>query len=143
MKNKSKLQLVFTLLVMLFFTAGSFAKNIPVIASPDYSGTWDFYFYDTSDKVVGAKTLLVKDDGTISAITNVYIDNFVYDTRISAIVSANGKVSEGEMIYLTKQENVGSFTGSFSDAGGSGTWKNYMGKSGTWKATRSDKKIKE
>ena len=143
MKNKFNFKAVLSLLVMFLFTAVGFAKvnNTPTL--PDYSGNWDFYFYDNADKVVGAKTLSISEDGSISVKANILLETVVYDTRISAIVSESGKVTEGEMMYMTKQEMVGTFTGNFNEAGGSGTWKNYMGKSGTWKATRTDKKTKD
>ena len=143
MKNRSKFQLVFTFLVMLFLTAGNFAKSVNAKTNPDFTGTWEFNFYDNADKLIGVKTLVVSDDGNVSAVTNIYIDNFVYDTRISAVISPDGKIKGGELIYLSKQEMVGSLKGSFTKAGGSGVWKNYMGKSGTWKAVRSDKKVKD
>lgn len=139
MKSKSTIQLLFTLLVMVFFTASSFAKNNSVNSTPDYSGSWDFYFYDNAGTVVGAKKLEISEDGSISVKANIILETVVYDTRISAVISSTGKVTEGELMYMTKQNMVGNMTGSFTKEGGSGEWKNYMGKSGTWKATRTVK----
>lgn len=143
MINKTKIQIFYAFIVMLFLTAGTFARGNTPQAYPDYSGTWDFYFYDKADKVVGAKTLNISDDGSISVKTNIHLDNVVYLTRLSAVVSPNGKVSEGELMYLTNQDMIGTLTGTFTQSEGKGVWKDYMGKSGTWKATRSDKKVKD
>lgn len=144
MKNKTKIiQIVYTVLIMLFLASGSFARSISSASDPDYSGAWDFYFYDASGKVVAAKTLAISDDGSISVKGNMFIDNVVYQTKISAIVSPDGKLKEGELIYLTNLEITGSMTGKFTETEGKGEWKNYQGKSGTWKATRSEKKVKD
>ena len=140
MKSNSTLKLLLTLLVMVFFTAGSFAKSNSVKTTPDYSGTWDLYFYDNAGKVVGAKKLEVSEDGSISAKANIILATVVYDTRVSAVVLKNGRVTDGELMYMTKQDMVGSITGNFTETVGSGEWKNYMGNSGTWKATRSNTK---
>lgn len=141
--KKRKIQFLFTFMLMLFVASGSFAKNISTVSEPDYSGAWDFYFYDAAGKVVAAKTLAISEDGSISVKGNVYIDNVVYLTKFSGVVAPDGKVKEGELVYLKKLENVGTITGSFTETEGKGEWKNYLGKSGTWKATRSDKKVKD
>lgn len=138
-----KIQLLFTFIVMLFLATGSFAKSISSDPDPDYSGAWDFYFYDTAGKVIGAKTLAISEDGSISVKGNIYINNVVYQTKITAKVSPDGKVKEGELIYLSNLEMVGTMSGNFTDKEGKGEWKNYQGKSGTWKATRSDKKVRD
>ena len=144
MKNKVKrIPLLFSFLIMLFLSAGSISKAATIPLETDYSGAWDFYFYNTEGKVDAAKTIVIADDGSISVKAVMYIDNVVYQTRISAKVLPSGKISEGELIYLSNLEMVGQLTGSFTDTEGSGEWKNYQGKSVTWKAKRSDKKVKD
>jgi len=144
MENKLKrLQLVFTFLLILVLTSGSVISSASANTIPDYSGAWDWYFYDSAGKVVCAKTLVISDDGSVSVKGNIYIDNVVYLTKISAVIASNGKVTEGELVNMSKLEMVGTITGSFTDTEGKGEWKNYLGTSGTWKATRSDKKVKD
>jgi len=138
-----KLQLVFSFLLMIFLTTGILISSASANTIPDYSGAWDWYFYDSAGKVVCAKTLVISDDGSVSVKGNIYIDNVVYLTKISAVIASNGKVTEGELVNMSKLEMVGTITGSFTDTEGKGEWKNYLGTSGTWKATRSDKKVKD
>jgi len=86
-----KLQLVFSFLLMIFLTSGSLISSASANTIPDYSGAWDWYFYDSAGKVVCAKTLVISDDGSVSVKGNIYIDNVVYLTKISAVIAPERK----------------------------------------------------
>ncbi len=142
MRNKlKKLPLLLSLFAMLFLATGSYVKsNTSTI--PDLSGSWDISFYDASGALQGKKTISINDDGSVSDKVILNLNNVIYNTELSALVQANGRVKDGKLTDTDKLEMEGSFTGTFTETEGNGSWKNYYNKSGTWKATRSTKKDK-
>ena len=136
MRNKlKKLPLLLSLLAILLFTSGSYIKSIAMSKGPDYSGNWEFFFYDDAGKLQGRKVLSISNDGSISGKVILNLDYIVYNTEVSGSVTPNGKVNDGSLTDTDKLEMVGVLTGSFTENEGNGKWKNYYGKSGTWKAT--------
>lgn len=120
---------------MLFLVSGIYLESIASPLSPDYSGKWKISFYDASGKLQGARTVTIE-DGAISDKTNMIFDNVVHLTEISASISSNGKVVDGTLTDTDNLDRSGVLAGSFKKSEGSGEWKNYHGKSGTWKAVR-------
>ncbi len=141
MRNRfKKLSFLFSLIITISLASGSMAKNFPPLSIPGFQGIWDFTFYDASGKMQGKKTLQISEDGSVSGKVIMNIDNTIYNTEVSAVITKRGKVNDGSLTDTDKLEMVGSLTGSFSESeGGKGAWKNYYGKSGTWEAKRSDK----
>lgn len=142
MLNKfKKLPAIFSLLAMLLLVSVSFSAA--ATSGPEYSGHWKISFFDASGNLLGSKTIEISDDGSISDKAILSIDNTIYLTELSAIVSPKGKVTEGTLIDTDKLEMKGSLTGSFTKQAGSGEWKNYYNKKGTWKAERPPKQENE
>jgi hypothetical protein len=135
MLQKSKMLI---LILALIFTSISI-QNISAQNKPEYSGTWDLTFYNPEGKVIGLRTLEISGDGLISDKANFYLGEIVYLTDIEADLSDNGIVRDGTLTDHDKIEVTGMMTGSFTVSDGNGEWKNYHGKSGSWKAVRSDK----
>jgi len=134
-----KLTKLLSLFVMLFLVSGTYFESIAAPVVPDYSGSWKITFYDASGKLQGSRTISITEDGSISDKANLSLDNVVYLTEISASVSSKGKVLDGTLTDTYMIDMVGVLTGSFTESEGSGEWKNYYGKSGTWKAVRTTK----
>lgn len=133
-----KFALLFSMLLMCLISTGY--KSISALTAPDYSGKWDLTFYDAAGNLYGKRTISISEDGSISDKAVLNIGTMIYLTEISAIISNNGKLKEGKLTDTDNLDMVGSFTGSFTEMEGTGNWKNYYGKSGTWKAERSQKK---
>lgn len=140
-KIKKMLQLFPLFIFLVLMSVGPAFSNAPGTI-PDFSGNWDFTFYDAAGTLQGTKTLEVAEDGSISGKVILSLDNVIYNTEVSAVVAKNGKVNDGSLTDTDKLEMHGTLTGSFTDSEGSGKWQNYYGKSGTWQAKRSTKKIK-
>jgi hypothetical protein len=145
MKNKiKKLPPLLFLFVMFFLASGSSYKSYAAAPdNPDFTGKWDISFYDASGKFLGAKTVTIPEDGSISEKAILRIDNTIYKTRISCTVSPDGKVKDGSLTDTDKLEMEGTLSGSFTDSEGSGQWKNYYKTGGTWKAKRSTKQDRQ
>ena len=124
---------------MFFLASGSYLQTIASPAIPDYTGSWLISFYDASGKLIGGKTIVVNEDGSISDKTNMSIGTIVYLTEISGSVTPKGTVTDGSLTDTYKLDMTGVLTGNFTESQGSGTWKNYYDKSGTWKAVRPAK----
>ena len=114
-------------------------SGIAAPAIPDYTGSWKISFYDASGKMQWVRTVTVDENGNISDKTNLNLDNTIYLTEISATITPDGKVTDGTLTDAVKIDMVGKMAGSFTETEGSGTWKGYYGKSGTWKAVRATK----
>jgi hypothetical protein len=143
MRNKiKKLPLLTVLLALLFFASGNLIKSSAANTIPDYSGNWDFFFYDASGKLQGKKTIFISESGSVSDKVILNLDNVIYNTEISCALATNGKVIDGNLTDTDKLEMVGVLTGNFTELEGNGTWTNYYKKSGTWKASRSTKQDK-
>lgn len=140
MKMLQKLSMLVVLLMIIFTSAG--ISKLSAQDKPDYSGMWDFTFYNPEGKVEGLRTLEVTGDGLISGKANMYLGNVVYLTEIDADLSDEGIVRDGTLTDHDKIEVTGTLKGLFTISEGNGEWLNYHGKSGTWKAVRSDKKTK-
>lgn len=136
MKKLTKLLPFF---VMLFLVSGTYFESIASPVIPDYSGTWKISFYDASGKLQGGRTISISEEGTISDKANLVFGKVVYLTELSASISSKGKVLDGTLTDTYKLDMVGVLTGTFTESEGSGQWKNYYGKSGTWKAVRTTK----
>lgn len=140
MKMLQKIAMPLLLLMIIFTSAGM--NKVSAQDKPDYSGTWSFTFYNPEGKVVGLRTLEISGDGLISDQANMYLGEIVYLTDIEADLSDNGIVRDGTLTDHDKIEVNGTMRGSFTVSEGNGEWTDYHGKSGTWKAVRSDKKAK-
>ncbi|MEO8209005.1 MAG: hypothetical protein ABI840_00475 [bacterium] len=141
MKNKIKKFIrLLSLFAMFLFVTGSYLESAASVSTiPDYSGSWDFTFYDASGKLQGKKTIVISDDGSFSDKAILEIDFTVYLTKLSGSISDKGKVEDGTLTDADTFKMEGILTGNFTDSEGSGVWKNYYKKSGTWKAKRSTK----
>ncbi|HMQ68062.1 MAG TPA: hypothetical protein PKC58_03665 [Ignavibacteria bacterium] len=131
-----------TLLLLMIILTSAGINKVSAQDKPDYSGTWSFTFYNPEGKVVGLRTLEVSGDGLISDQANMYLGEIVYLTDIEADLSDNGMVRDGTLTDHDKIEVTGTMTGIFTISEGNGEWTDYHGKSGSWKAVRSDKKVK-
>lgn len=136
MKSLTKL---FALVMMLVIASGSYLDSKASSVEPDFTGTWDITFYDAAGKIQGGKTITIEQDGSISSKTNMNLNNTIYVTEISATVSPRGTVQDGTLTNTDKLDMQGILTGTFTETEGNGQWKDYYGKSGTWKAVRSEK----
>lgn len=119
--------------------SGSFQKSNASTTLPDYSGSWDFSFYDDAGVLQGKKTLNVSEDGSISGKAILNLSNVIYNTEVDGTILPNGRISDGSLTDTDKLDMVGVLTGTFTREEGNGKWKNYYNKSGTWKAIRSEK----
>ncbi|MDQ3020143.1 MAG: hypothetical protein M3R36_06200 [Bacteroidota bacterium] len=141
MKDKiKKFTQLLSLFAMFIFASGSYHEStasVPII--PDYSGSWDFTFYDSSGKLQGKKTIVISEDGSFSEKAIMEIDYTAYLTKLSGSISSKGKLLDGTLTDADTFKMEGVLTGNFTDSEGSGVWKNYYKKSGTWKAKRSTK----
>lgn len=141
MKNKIKsLPKLFSFLAIIFLLSGAFNLS-NASGSPDYSGKWNISFYDASGKFIGGNTINVSEfDGSISGKTILNINSTVYLTEVNGtVISVSGKLKDGDITDNDKLEMTGKLTGSFTETEGSGEWKDYYGKGGTWKAKRPSK----
>jgi hypothetical protein len=141
MKTKNKnLALLLAAFVMLSLVTVSIPVSAASFTIPDFSGSWEFTFYDEAGNFQGKKTIEIGEDGSISGKVILSIDNVIYNTEVSASLSAAGRINDGTLTDTDKLEMVGALTGSFTDTEGKGKWRNYYGKSGSWEAKRSEKK---
>ncbi len=108
MKSRKKIIILLSLFTMFFLASG---YTVPTI--PDFEGNWYVSFYNAAGKLQGSKTLTISEDGTFSGNAILIIDNVIYQTEISGIVSNNGAIREGTLTDVDKLEMEGIFKGIF------------------------------